>query len=158
MQTTAQFKTWRFGYEYDFLYRDRGFLGVVFDVKYTDVNVGLLSPIGDEFTKALAPIPTIGARRPRLRREERGAERRGQLLQAFPRARRTTTRAATSTSTSTPPSTRTRTSACRPATAAIDVFYQAKNDTGTLTFKGLYFGGTDALLIGSRRRRHGQVR
>jgi hypothetical protein len=47
VQTTAQFKTWRFGYEYDFLYRDRGFLGVVFDAKVTDVNVGLLSPIGD---------------------------------------------------------------------------------------------------------------
>lgn len=58
--TTAQFKAWRFGYEYDFLYRDRGFLGVLFDVKYTDVNVGLNSPIGDEFTKAVAPLPTIG--------------------------------------------------------------------------------------------------
>ncbi len=60
MATTAQFKAWRFGYEYDFLYRERGFLGVLFDVKYTDVNVGLNSPIGDEFTKAVAPLPTIG--------------------------------------------------------------------------------------------------
>ena len=59
--TTAQFKTWRFGYEYDFLYKPRGFLGVILDVKVTDVNVGLNSPIGDEFAKALAPIPTIGA-------------------------------------------------------------------------------------------------
>ena len=25
---------------------------------------------------------------------------------------------------------------------SIDVFYDAKNDTGSLTFKGLYFGGT----------------
>ena len=25
---------------------------------------------------------------------------------------------------------------------SIDVFYDVKNDTGTLTFKGLYFGGT----------------
>ena len=33
VQTTAQFKTWRFGYEYDFLYRDRGFLGVLLDAK-----------------------------------------------------------------------------------------------------------------------------
>ena len=61
MATTAQFKTWRFGYEYDFLYKPRGFLGVILDVKVTDVNVGLNSPIGDEFAKALAPIPTIGA-------------------------------------------------------------------------------------------------
>ena len=58
--TTAEFKSWRFGYEYDFLYRERGFLGVLFDVKYTDVNVGLNSPLGDEFTKAVAPLPTIG--------------------------------------------------------------------------------------------------
>ena len=58
--TTAQFKAWRFGYEYDFLYRDRGFLGVLLDVKYTDVNVGLNSPIGDEFTKKVAALPTIG--------------------------------------------------------------------------------------------------
>ena len=55
-----KFKTWRFGYEYDFLYKSRGFLGVLLDVKVTDVNVGLNSPIGDEFAKALAPIPTIG--------------------------------------------------------------------------------------------------
>ncbi len=59
--TTAQIKAWRFGYEYDFLYRERGFLGVLVDVKYTDVNVGLNSPIGDEFTKTVAPLPTIGA-------------------------------------------------------------------------------------------------
>ena len=58
--TTAKFTAWRFGYEYDFLYRDRGFLGLLLDVKYTDVNVGLNSPIGDEFTKAVAPLPTIG--------------------------------------------------------------------------------------------------
>lgn len=60
VDTTAEFKTWRFGYEYDFLYRERGFLGVLFDLKYTDVNVGLNSPLGDEFTKAVAPLPTIG--------------------------------------------------------------------------------------------------
>jgi len=58
--TDAQVKAWRFGYEYDFLYRERGFLGVLFDVKYTDVSVGLNSPIGDEFTTAVAPLPTIG--------------------------------------------------------------------------------------------------
>jgi hypothetical protein len=60
VSTTAELKTYRFGYEYDFLYRSRGFLGVLFDVKYTDVNVELLSPIGTEFTTAVAPIPTIG--------------------------------------------------------------------------------------------------
>jgi hypothetical protein len=62
VQTVAQFKTSRFGYEYDFLYMKRGFAGVLLDVKYTDVNVELRSPLRSqpEFTKAVAPIPTIG--------------------------------------------------------------------------------------------------
>jgi hypothetical protein len=61
VNTTASLNTYRFGYEYDFLYRSRGFLGVLFDMKYTDVNVELNSPIGLEFTTAGALIPTIGA-------------------------------------------------------------------------------------------------
>jgi hypothetical protein len=62
VQTTAEYKTLRFGYEYDFLYLKRGFAGVLLDVKYTDVNVELSSPLRPqpEFTKAVAPIPTIG--------------------------------------------------------------------------------------------------
>jgi hypothetical protein len=62
VQTTAQYKQSRFGYEYDFLYMKRGFAGVLFDVKYTDVNVEIASPLRPqpEFTKAVAPIPTIG--------------------------------------------------------------------------------------------------
>ena len=60
VQTVANFDTYRFGYEYDFIYKPKGFFGVLFDLKYTDVNVELNSPIGAEFTKAIAPIPTIG--------------------------------------------------------------------------------------------------
>ena len=60
VQTLANFDTYRFGYEYDFIYKPKGFFGVLFDLKYTDVNVELNSPIGAEFTKAIAPIPTIG--------------------------------------------------------------------------------------------------
>lgn len=60
VQTQANFDTYRFGYEYDFLYRPKGFLGVLFDVKYTNVDVELTSPIGVEFTRATAPIPTLG--------------------------------------------------------------------------------------------------
>lgn len=62
VQTTAEFNTSRFGYEYDFLYLKRGFLGALFDLKYTDVNVSLASPLTaqPEFTSAVAPIPTIG--------------------------------------------------------------------------------------------------
>lgn len=61
VNTTADLTTYRFGYEYDFIARDRGFLGVLLDLKYTDVSVALDSPIGAEFTEQAAPIPTIGA-------------------------------------------------------------------------------------------------
>jgi hypothetical protein len=58
--TTVDFTTYRFGYEYDFLYFKKGFLGALLDVKYTNVDVTLDSPIGSEFVSATAPIPTVG--------------------------------------------------------------------------------------------------
>ena len=51
VQTTADLTTFRAGYEYDFLYRDWGYAGVILDVKYTNVDVGLNSPIGAEFVQ-----------------------------------------------------------------------------------------------------------
>jgi hypothetical protein len=61
VSTEADYRTYRFGYEYDFVYRTRGFAGVLLDLKYTDVRVELTSPIAaPEFTTAVAPIPTIG--------------------------------------------------------------------------------------------------
>jgi hypothetical protein len=62
--TEMQWKAYRFGYEWDFLYKDRGFAGVLLDVKYTDVSATLsataLGTTGSEFTHAEAPIPAIG--------------------------------------------------------------------------------------------------
>ena len=60
VQTEAKFDTYRFGYEYDFLYRSKGFLGALMELKYTNVDVELRTPILDEFTRAAAPIPTLG--------------------------------------------------------------------------------------------------
>jgi hypothetical protein len=60
VNAAADWKAWRFGYEYDFLYRDRGFLGVVAEAKYTDINVSLDSPASSEFARAQAPIPALG--------------------------------------------------------------------------------------------------
>jgi hypothetical protein len=60
VNTEADLTTWRFGYEYDFFYRSRGYIGVLLDLKYTNVDVVLDSPIGTEFTSQVAPIPTIG--------------------------------------------------------------------------------------------------
>jgi hypothetical protein len=58
--TVVDFTTMRFGYEYDFLYFKKGFFGVLLDVKLTNVDVSLDSPIGAEFVSATAPIPTLG--------------------------------------------------------------------------------------------------
>ena len=58
--TSVDFTTHRFGYEYDFLYFRRGFFGALIDLKYTNVDVSLQSPIGVEFISATAPIPTFG--------------------------------------------------------------------------------------------------
>jgi len=58
--TEATLTTWRVGYEYDFIHRERGYLGVLADLKYTDVSVELDSPLGVEYTKQGAPIPSFG--------------------------------------------------------------------------------------------------
>jgi hypothetical protein len=58
--TDFSWKTWLLGYEYDFLYRDRWFVGFVAQVKATDVQVTLQAPIGSDFVRAQAPIPNIG--------------------------------------------------------------------------------------------------
>ncbi len=60
VQTTADFTTYRFGYEYDFFYREAGYVGFLVDLKYTNASIELDSPIGSEFTEQVAPIPTIG--------------------------------------------------------------------------------------------------
>ena len=53
-------KSWRFGAEYDFISRSRGFVGFIFEGKYTDINVPLRRRSSTEFTHVKVPIPTIG--------------------------------------------------------------------------------------------------
>jgi hypothetical protein len=53
-------KTYRFGYEYDFLHRDRWFAGFILEAKYTDTEATLESPVASEFARARGPIPAIG--------------------------------------------------------------------------------------------------
>jgi len=139
--TTAEFKAWRFGYEYDFLYRERGFLGVLFDVKYTDINVGLNSPLGDEFLKQAAPLPTIGgvarvyaAKNVALNAElsyfkipeSASEDYQGRYLDFDINA------------TFNPH----RNVGIEAGYRKIDLNYLAKKDSGSLIFKGLYFGST----------------
>jgi len=53
-------RAYRFSYEYDFVYRDRGFVGLVLEAKYTDVEASLENAIDREFVRAHAPIPAVG--------------------------------------------------------------------------------------------------
>lgn len=61
INSSIDWKAWRFGYEYDFIYRDRGFVGFILEAKYTNANVTLKNPLTTEFAAAKAPIPAIGA-------------------------------------------------------------------------------------------------
>ena len=60
VQTELTWKTWAIGYEYDFLYRDRWFVGFVLQAKATDIQATLQAPIGTQFSRVQAPIPTLG--------------------------------------------------------------------------------------------------
>jgi hypothetical protein len=140
VQTTASFKTYRFGYDYDFLYFKRGFVGVLLDLKYTDVNVELNSPIGSEFTTAVAPIPTIGfvARGYAAPNLALGAE---MSFFRVPKSLRDTFDGHYYDFDFYGTVNFNRYVGAQMGFKSIDVFYALDEDEGTLKFSGLYFGG-----------------
>ena len=60
VNSTLDWKAYRFGYQYDFLVKNRGFAGFIMEAKYTDVRVELDSQFRQEFAHARAPIPALG--------------------------------------------------------------------------------------------------
>ncbi len=58
--STLNLTTWRLGYEYDFITRDRGFLGALVEAKYTSVQAQIESVLGTEYAQARTPIPALG--------------------------------------------------------------------------------------------------
>ena len=60
IQTEFTWNTWRFGYEYDFVYTDRGFVGFILEARYVDAQLALRSPIDNEFTQAKGVVPAVG--------------------------------------------------------------------------------------------------
>ena len=62
MNSTLLWKAYRFGYEYNFITKNRGFAGFILEAKYTDVAATLTMPIRslNEYDRAYAPIPAIG--------------------------------------------------------------------------------------------------
>ncbi|HVL67830.1 MAG TPA: hypothetical protein VM364_11250 [Vicinamibacterales bacterium] len=63
VESALRWNAYRFGYEYDIIYRDRGYLGILLEAKYTDVEATLEQRVLglSEFARARAPIPAIGA-------------------------------------------------------------------------------------------------
>jgi hypothetical protein len=60
IESEIVWRAYRFAYEYDFVYRDRGFVGLVLEAKYTDVEATLQNALDLEFVRAHAPIPAVG--------------------------------------------------------------------------------------------------
>lgn len=60
--STFDWKVMRFGYEYDFVYRNRGFVGLLIEGRYTQFGASIAAPLAGtaEFTSAKAPLPALG--------------------------------------------------------------------------------------------------
>jgi hypothetical protein len=60
VNTLFDWKTYSFGYEFDFVEKKWGYVGFILEAKYTDVKVDLDSPVEKQFARARGPIPAIG--------------------------------------------------------------------------------------------------
>ncbi len=61
VNASLTFRTWYFGYEYDLISRDRGFVGVIGEVRYTRVGADVSSGLfGVESSAADEFIPAVG--------------------------------------------------------------------------------------------------
>ena len=61
--TEIKWDLWRFGYEWDFVSNDRGYFGVIGELKYNKMEASIDSPLLSRTaaTEQNAPVPTIGA-------------------------------------------------------------------------------------------------
>lgn len=60
VNSVLDWKAYRFGFEFDFIRKNRGFGGLLLEAKYTDVRAELQSPVTSGFYHPKAPIPAIG--------------------------------------------------------------------------------------------------
>ena len=67
VESEFDWKVWRLGYEYDFVYTPRGFVGVLLETRMTTFSAELNSVIASEYTLARGPLPAAWHRRARLR-------------------------------------------------------------------------------------------
>ena len=140
VHTEVAWKAYRFGYEWDFVYRERGFVGLLLELKYTDIESTLSNAlVGSEFVRARAPIPAIGVigrgyvlpnvsitgefsgfKLPNIDEEYEGKYFDFDLYGTV---------------------NFTNNFAAQAGYRSLTVFYHAEEDEGDLKMKGLYFGG-----------------
>ena len=70
MNSLLDWKAYRFTYEFDFVSRNHGFVGLLLDAKYTDVIASLQSPIDFEKIHAQGADPDHWRHRSLLHRPE----------------------------------------------------------------------------------------
>ena len=58
--STLGWKVWRIGYEWDVIYKPRGFVGVLFEARKTELSAALQSLLAEGSFVAQAPLPAIG--------------------------------------------------------------------------------------------------
>jgi hypothetical protein len=60
--TDIDWRLWKFGYQWDFISRERGTFGVIADLKYNQIDASVDSPVlrSSASTDVTAPVPTIG--------------------------------------------------------------------------------------------------
>jgi hypothetical protein len=142
--TEVKWNAYRFGYEWDFVYRDRGFAGLVLEAKYTDVSATLTSPAvgAAQFTEARAPIPAIGfigrgyvvpnisitGEFGFFKLPDQAIDKEDYSAKYYDFDLYGTVNFNNNVG-------------AQLGYRSFDVYYKVKHDTGTLTLKGLYFGG-----------------
>ena len=60
VSTSVDWKTWRFAYEYDFIYRPRVFAGLIVETRYDNAGVALSNSTVSASTRARSPFPALG--------------------------------------------------------------------------------------------------
>lgn len=51
---------WRVGYEWDFISRQNGFLGLIAELKHNTIEAEIDSPVGRALVESRAPVPAVG--------------------------------------------------------------------------------------------------
>jgi hypothetical protein len=134
-------KTWRLGYEYDFVSRERGYVGVIAEVKHTDVKLAVAAPLLAEEARARVPVPAIGgivrvypAEAVSITGEVTGMNLPGSLTQDDDTAKYLDWDLYVTVNVG-------RHAGLQVGYRSIDLQYLADEDRGRLTHKGAYVGG-----------------